>query len=109
MSEVVTLLWRRRHHRLLSEEGPMIRNLRSSPPSSNEKDGAPHRDNLLQLATWYRAQAERAGSPWVWEARLQRAEDLEVQAREWSKISSGRADDGPEFGLMVQTGAADKG
>jgi hypothetical protein len=66
-----------------------ICNLRSSSASSNEKDGAPHRDDLLQLATWYRALAERAGSPWVWEARLLRAEDLEVQARERSRSVAG--------------------
>jgi hypothetical protein len=41
----------------------MISNLRSSPASSNEKDGAPHCDDLFQLATWQRAQAGRAGSP----------------------------------------------
>ena len=58
----------------------MIRNLRALPSLSSEKDGAPRRESLRQLAAWYRAQAERAGSPWVWEARLQRAEDLEAQA-----------------------------
>ena len=57
----------------------MIRNLQALPVPLSEKDGAP-RDPLLQLAAWYRAQAERAGSLWVWEARLQRAEDLEAQA-----------------------------
>jgi hypothetical protein len=95
MSEVVAPLWRRRDHRLLSKEGPMICNLRSSPVSPNEKNGAPHRDDLLQLATWYRAQAERAGSPWIWEARLQRAEDLEVQARERSRSVAGDRTIGP--------------
>ena len=58
----------------------MIRNLRALPSSSSQRDGAPRREPLRQLAAWYRAQAERAGSPWVWEARLQRAEDLEAQA-----------------------------
>ena len=58
----------------------MIRNLRALPSPLSEKDGAPRRDPLRQLAAWYRAQAERAGSLWVWEARLQRAEDLEAQA-----------------------------
>ena len=55
----------------------MIRNLRSPPAPLNEKG----REPLFELAAWYRAQAERAGSSWVWEARLQRAEDLEAQAR----------------------------
>jgi hypothetical protein len=67
----------------------MISNLRSSPALCNEKDGASHGDDLLQLATWYRAQAERAGSPWVWEARLQRAQDLEARAREPSRSVAG--------------------
>ena len=35
---------------------------------------------LRELALWYREYAERAGSPWVWEARLQTAQDLERQA-----------------------------
>ena len=60
----------------------MIRNLRSWPLSFSEKDGEPPSDKLLQLATWYRTQAERAGSPWIWEARLQKAKDLERQARQ---------------------------
>ena len=58
----------------------MICNLRALPSPLSKKDGAPRRDPLCQLAAWYRAQAERAGSLWVWEARLQRAEDLEAQA-----------------------------
>jgi hypothetical protein len=32
-------------------------------------------------AAWYRDFAERAGSPWIWEARLRTAENLETQAR----------------------------
>ena len=35
---------------------------------------------LRQLATWYRDYAERAGTPWVWERRLQIAEELERRA-----------------------------
>jgi hypothetical protein len=58
----------------------MIRNLRTLPAPLSEKDGAPRREPLRHLAAWYRTQAERAGSVWVWEARLQRAEDLEAQA-----------------------------
>ena len=40
-----------------------------------------HPDQLHELATWYRELAERAGSPWIWEARLRKAEDLEAEAR----------------------------
>jgi hypothetical protein len=35
---------------------------------------------LRELAAWYRASAARAGSNWVWEARLQTAEALEREA-----------------------------
>ena len=59
----------------------MIRNLRPLPSSSSETDETAG-DRPLRLATWYRAQAERAGCPWIWEARLQRAEELERQARD---------------------------
>ena len=37
-------------------------------------------DKLRQLAAWYREFADRAGNPWVWEARLRTAEDLEAEA-----------------------------
>jgi hypothetical protein len=60
----------------------MIHKLRSSPLSFSGTDGKPLPDKLLQLATWYRTQAERAGSAWIWEARLQKAEDLEAEARQ---------------------------
>jgi hypothetical protein len=40
----------------------------------------PGEDMLRQLAAWYREFAERAGSPWIWEARLRRAKDLEAEA-----------------------------
>jgi hypothetical protein len=35
---------------------------------------------LRELAAWYRNFAERAGNPWIWEARLRRAKELERQA-----------------------------
>ena len=37
-------------------------------------------ERLEELAAWHRAIAERAGSAWVWEARLLAAEDLERRA-----------------------------
>ena len=37
-------------------------------------------ERLERLAAWHRINAERAGSDWVWEARLRTAEDLECQA-----------------------------
>jgi hypothetical protein len=37
---------------------------------------------LEALAAWHRLNAERAGSTWVWDARLRTAEDLERRAAE---------------------------
>ena len=37
-------------------------------------------DELRKLARWYRAFAERAGNPTIWEGRLRRAEELEEEA-----------------------------
>jgi replicative superfamily II helicase len=39
-------------------------------------------ERLEELAAWHRANAAHAGSPWVWEARLLTAEELERQAAE---------------------------
>ena len=47
------------------------------------KEEAPNMDRaqeLRELAAWYRNLAERAGSPWIWEARLRRAKELEREA-----------------------------
>ena len=35
---------------------------------------------LRELAVWYRALAERAGNPVIWESRLLTADDLETEA-----------------------------
>ena len=35
---------------------------------------------LRDLAAWYREYAERAGSPWIWDARLRTADKLEKEA-----------------------------
>jgi hypothetical protein len=37
-------------------------------------------ERLRKLAAWYREFAERAGEPWIWEARLQTADELENAA-----------------------------
>ena len=37
-------------------------------------------DKLRKLASWYRAFAERAGNPVIWESRLLMAESLEAEA-----------------------------
>jgi hypothetical protein len=88
MTGVVARLRQGRDHGFPREEGRMIRNLRALPSPSplSEMAGKSRREPLLELAAWYRAQAERAGSLWVWEARLQRAEDLEAQARRTSNL-----------------------
>jgi hypothetical protein len=36
--------------------------------------------NLRSLAHWYRAFAERAGNPAIWDARLRTAENLDAEA-----------------------------
>jgi hypothetical protein len=52
---------------------------------------------LRQLADWYREFAERAGNPWVWEARLRLAEDLENEAAELEvKAGSARPQTRPD-------------
>jgi hypothetical protein len=35
---------------------------------------------MRELAAWYRAFAEKAANPAIWEARLQTAEDLDQEA-----------------------------
>ena len=35
---------------------------------------------LRKRAEWYREFAERAGTPWVWEARLKTAKRLEAES-----------------------------
>ncbi len=35
---------------------------------------------LRELAAWYRDFAERAGDPWIWDARLRQADKLEKEA-----------------------------
>ncbi|HVB16772.1 MAG TPA: hypothetical protein VNF04_09585 [Stellaceae bacterium] len=45
---------------------------------------------LRELAAWLREFAERAGSPWIWEARLIQAKTLEDEADRLDK-------DGSEF------------
>ncbi len=42
-------------------------------------------DKLRKLAVWYREFAERAGNPWVWDARLKRAAELEREADQLEK------------------------
>ena len=35
---------------------------------------------LRDLAAWYREFAERAGDPWIWDARMRTADKLEKEA-----------------------------
>lgn len=44
--------------------------------------------NLRKRAIWYREFAERAGNPWIWEARLRRADELEKEAAHLEKEPS---------------------
>jgi hypothetical protein len=44
---------------------------------------------LRKLAAWYRAYAEHAGNPVIWEARLRLAEDLEESAEVLERARAG--------------------
>ena len=58
----------------------------------------PDVDKLRQLAAWYREFAERAGNPWIWEARLRTAETLEAEAsRAEASFALLRSDAGAEW------------
>jgi hypothetical protein len=37
-------------------------------------------EKLRELASWYRAFAERTANPMIWDSRLRTAEDLEAEA-----------------------------
>jgi hypothetical protein len=56
----------------------MIKIVKAASPMPD--DMAKTIERLEALAAWHRAVAERAGSAWVWEARLKTAENLECQA-----------------------------
>jgi hypothetical protein len=57
----------------------------------------PREDKSRQLAAWYREFAERAGNPWIWEARLRRAKELEAEAnRVEAKLALVTHDEGTE-------------
>jgi hypothetical protein len=44
-----------------------------------------------KLAAWYREFADRAGGPWIWEARSMTAEALEREAGRWGKTGRTKA------------------
>src|SRR6267143_3474224 len=46
----------------------------------NRESMMPDSVELRKRAEWYREFAERAGTPWVWEARLKTAKRLEAEA-----------------------------
>jgi hypothetical protein len=43
---------------------------------------------LRNLAAWYREFAELAGEPWIWLARLRRANELEQEAARYESQAS---------------------
>ena len=53
---------------------------RPGTPLSENEPGRLGPLALRELAAWYRAFAEQAGSPMIWEARLRTAEDLDAEA-----------------------------
>ena len=46
----------------------------------SDDDSSTRVGRLRELAAWYRALAERAGNPAIWDARLRTAEDLDAEA-----------------------------
>src|ERR1700730_13650952 len=46
----------------------------------NRESMMPDSVELRKRAEWYREFSERAGVPWIWEARLKTAEKLEAEA-----------------------------
>jgi len=64
-------------------------------------------ERLEQLAAWHRVMAERAGSAWVWEARLRAAEELERQAADArARVQCGEMDIGGRDALRAETNGA---
>ena len=64
-------------------------------------------ERLEELAAWHRAIAERAGSAWVWEARLLAAEDLERRAADArARLQSGKMDIGGRDAFHAETNQA---
>jgi hypothetical protein len=64
-------------------------------------------ERLEQLAAWRRVTAERAGSAWVWEARLLAAEDLERQVADArARLQSGEMNIGRHDTLRAVTDCA---
>ena len=51
-----------------------------SDESLSDDDPSTRVQRLRELAAWYRAFAERAGNPAIWDARLHTAEDLDAEA-----------------------------
>lgn len=54
---------------------------------------------LRARAAWYREFAERAGEPWIWDARMQRAAELDQAAERMAKIAAARP--GPRGPLEI--------
>lgn len=43
---------------------------------------------LRELASWYRAFAERTANPMIWECRLQTADDLDEEATRLERLGA---------------------
>ncbi len=51
---------------------------------------------LRELASWYRAFAERSGSATIWDMRLRTAEDLEAEALRLERAAAREVGDSAE-------------
>jgi hypothetical protein len=65
-------------------DGTIDRSDRSRASTGLDVTGDPHEaqtvTRLRSLATWYRAFAKKADAPWIWEARLRQAAELDLEA-----------------------------
>jgi hypothetical protein len=71
----------------------------------NARGGLLDAEKIRELASWYRANAERAGSPVIWEARLRMAEDLELEADRLSVRTEETARTGRAASQQARTSA----
>jgi hypothetical protein len=58
----------------------------------NDPDGITSPRKLRALAVWYREFAERTQNPYIWEARIRTAEELEMNAQALEAQARQRAD-----------------
>jgi hypothetical protein len=56
--------------------------------SSGRRYDLENAEKMRSLAAWYREFAEKAANPWIWEARLLHAQELEREAERLTKSTN---------------------